>query len=571
MGDGDRHDPEVREGRPWLDRLPRLVLALLVCGFVVVGLVQAERDSPAVDEVVDLTAGLVAVERRDVRMNPEHGVVPHVVSALLPSLLADPIVPVTEAYKDGDWFDYTSDLIHENDRAGRLDDVVFWFRVAPVLVAAGTGLLLQRLAGALFGGPAGMIAAAVWLTSPYVVGLAHIGTLDVWYTAALTVVALAALRAWRSPSARSAVLLAAAVGLAMLVRHQAVVLVAVAAIVVVARSRPDRRSAAIAGVVTLLVPVAIVWFAYRGLDPVPATGPVRQRFDGLIAVARSHGPLERLVMALPLPTEWRAGTAHLIVTSEPRPAYLLGQSWSGGRVWYFVGNAVVKLPLSTLLLVIAGLIGWRRVPAERRRLAVAVIAIAFGAEAVLLHVQPLNLGLRLALPLIAVACVVSGPAFVAFRGTTRVVVLSLLGLLQVGAFVTAHPNSLAWTPPPFSDGYRFVSDSSIDLGQGIYELRNRHQRRPLVAASLLTPLGVEPLEGVPDIVDLRPSQLVGDVAVSATQLTVQDRAELSWLRAYCPVEILADSIVIYRFDQPPDLTSGPSMPRPPCTGPLSTR
>lgn len=571
MGDGDTHDPEVRDGDLVLDRSRRLLLALLVCGFVVLGLVQAERDAPAVDEVVDLTAGLVTVERRDIRMNPEHGVVPHVLSALLPSLMANPIVPVTESYEDGDWFDYTNDLIRENDRAGRLDDVLFWFRVAPVLVAAGTGLLLHRLAGALFGGSAGMVAAALWLTTPYVLGLAHIGTLDVWYTAALTLVALAALPAWKSPSTRSAVVLAAAVSLAMLVRHQAVLLVAVAAIVMVVRSRPDRRRAAVAGVVTLLVPVVIVWATYRGLDPVPATGPVRQRFDGLIAVARNQGPLERLAMSLPLPTEWRAGTAYLIVTSEPRPAYLVGQSWSGGRLWYFVGTAVVKLPLSTLLLVIAGLVGWRRVSADRRRLALAVIATAFGAETVLLHVQPLNLGLRLALPLIAVACVVSGPAVVAFRGRTRVVVLSVLGLLQVGAFVTAHPNSLAWTPPPFSDGYRFVSDSSIDLGQGIYELRMRHRRRPLVAASLLTPLGIEPLEGVPDIVDLRPRRLVGDVAASATQLTVQDHDDLSWLRAYCPVEVLADSIVIYRFDHPPDLSPGPSMPRPPCAGPVSTR
>ncbi|WP_436795754.1 hypothetical protein [Actinospongicola halichondriae] len=131
--------PEVR--RP----VAFVILGLLCGQFLVLGLIQASRDSVAVDEAVDLTAGLVAVADHDVRMAPEHALFHKVLPGLLPVLVADPIIPRTAAYEDGDWFDYTDDLIRANDEAGRLDDVVFWFRVVPLLLGAATGLLVYAL------------------------------------------------------------------------------------------------------------------------------------------------------------------------------------------------------------------------------------------------------------------------------------------------------------------------------------------------------------------------------------------------------------------------------------------
>ncbi len=64
---------------------------------------------------------------------------------------------------------------------------------------------------------------------------------------------------------------------------------------------------------------------------------------------------------------------------------------------------------------------------------------------------------------------------------------------------------------------------------------------------------------------------MGDVVVSATELTVTHAEELSWLRAYCPVEVIASSVLRYRFETPVDRSPGPDTPASPCRGEVSAR
>lgn len=538
--------------------------------FVTVGLLQASRDAPAVDEAVGLTAGLVAVENRDLRMNPEHGVVPHVLSALLPVLFAEPVVPTTDAYENGAWFDYTADLLGANVRAGQLDDVLFWSRVAPVLVGALTGVALHRLASSIFGPGAGLVAGGLWLTSPYVVGLAHLGGLDVWYSAALVILALALVRYERNRRSVDLVLVAAAIGLAMLVRHQSVLLLGPVLVLVAMRSRSTGTALRQIGIV-VVVPLVLVGIVHRAVDPVPVQGAPAERFEAIIEAASDEGPAVRAGLHAPLPFEWRAGAGYLVLTSDPRPAYLIGEHWTGGRPWYLAASAAVKLPLTTWVLIGAGLAGMRHVSANRRRIALVALGGAFGVHVVFIHLQPLNLGLRFAVPLLAAGCVVAGAAVRPSLTRRRAGLLAIAIVAQGLFFLAAHPYSLAWTPPPFSDGYRLVSDSSVDIGQGLNELSALHERKPLVAATLTRPRGFDPLDGVPAIDEVPADELVGAVAVSATVLTVSHFEELSWLRAYCPVGVVARSILLYHFEEPPDRSPGPSWPERPCDGESSRR
>ena len=50
------------------------------------------------------------------------------------------------------------------------------------------------------------------------------------------------------------------------------------------------------------------------------------------------------------------------------------------------------------------------------------------------------------------------------------------------------------------------------------------------------------------LVGAAPATLEGWVAVSVTNLTALQRDELSWLRAYCPVDSIGGSILLYYFD-----------------------
>jgi 4-amino-4-deoxy-L-arabinose transferase-like glycosyltransferase len=554
-----------RQAAPWV----RVALGALTVIFVVLGLLQAARDAPTVDEAPDLVAALVTVQKHDLRMNPEHGVLHHALPGVLPVLLADPLLPETEAYESGAWFDYTDDVIAVNDQAGRLDDVLFWFRVVPLLAGAAVGWVLFALGRRIGGDLGGLIAAGLWLTTPYVVGLAHLGSLDVSFALAVAGLVLAVVRDREAPTPATAFVVAVVLGAALATRHSAVVLVPVAIAFVVAHRWADRRTLARGLFIALVVPVAFVWLVHRSLDPVPVEGPPRERFDAIVANAASQGPLERLVLAFPMPIEWKAGFGYLALTSDARSAYLLGSNWAGGRVWFYPASALVKLPAPASLAVISGIV---LLAVRHRRHPVVPPLTAVGVTiAVFLVLQPLNMGLRLALPVVALAMIASASLASLRRLRAGPVTLGLLAATQLAAMIAAHPTSLAWTPPPFSDGYRAVGDSSIDFGQALFTLRDAHAKDPFVAVSVIVPRGLWPPAGTVAVEEAAPHELVGRVAVGVTALTSAYVSELSWLRAYCPVDVLDHAVLVYEFDDPPDMAPGPGTPAAPCEGAISRR
>jgi hypothetical protein len=182
--------------------------------------------------------------------------------------------------------------------------------------------------------------------------------------------------------------------------------------------------------------------------------------------------------------------------------------------------------------------------------------------------QPLNLGLRYVFPVVALLFVAAGPVAVWLsRGWRRWLAVALVAS-QLAAFWDAAPSSLAWTAPPFQPAYRWVSDSNVDYGQDLYRAEDwvRAHEGERVWVALLMPRGLHPAAGALALRGADPSKITGWVAISATRLTVLDREEFSWLRAYCPIGTIGGSVLLYRFVDPPDTAAGPTMPAASCFG-----
>jgi hypothetical protein len=559
--------PHYREA---VRRRPALVLLPLAILFLATGLIEAWRDSPTVDETVDIAAGVTGLVRHDLRLTPEHGVLTRVLPAL-PALFAQPIVPDGPGYQSGDWFDHTDEFVRTNETAGRLHRVVFLSRLVPLLEGLAVAGLLYVLGARLFGAWSGVLSGALWLTTPVFVGFGHIASVDVAFTLATLAVSLALLRFLEAPSDRRALVVGLTVGAALLTRHLGLVLLAVAAGVIsfsgwkAARSLALRRAAVVA-----LVSWASVWIVVRVLAFSSPGEPSGARLDSLIAAGRGDSFLTRLVLAVPWPKEWAAGFAYLVLTSAAKPAYLFGQAWDGGRWWYFLGAVLVKVPLIAVIALVVGPFGWRRVPRREARNAFAVVVVPAIALLVAIGAQPLNLGLRYAFPSLALWFVAAGPVVLLGRPALRRVGATVLAVTQVMAFGVAYPNSIAWTPPPFQPAYRWATDSNVDYGQDNGRVNDwAVGRAPLV--DLLLPRGFDPPAGSRSLLEVSPADVRGWVAVSATRLTALDRDALSWLRAYCPTGTLGGSVLIYRFDSPVDPRPGPTMPVAMCPEEESTR
>jgi Dolichyl-phosphate-mannose-protein mannosyltransferase len=538
--------PSDRTGRRCL---PLLILIALAAGFLALGLAEAHSDAPTYDEPVYVSAGLAAILHQDVSYNDEHPPLPKVLAAL-PVLLTHPAVPSNGPWSGNDEHAYAASFISAQLSAGDLRSVTFTSRLVPLAETVGVAFVLFALALELFGPAtgalAGLLAGALWLTSPFVLGIGHLDGVDIPFTLAIALSSWALVRWLHRRTLRALVWLGLAFaavaasqisGLLVVASGLAVVLFAQC----VSLGRSGTVRALAHAVLAGLICVAGLWLTYLVVDP---------------------SVLTHVTLGLPHPY---VDGAHYLKSQDTIGAagYVAGVAYQGGRWWFWPVSLVIKWPLASLLVLVAGLISCGWLPRPMRWPAVWGVAL----PAVLLTgfdlVMPRDIGLRYLLPSIALAAVLAGALVPVtarwrprLRSAGRAGIVALVALAAV-ATVTSFPQSLSWTTWPFRPAYTAVTDSNVDWGQGLYQLSAwSKSHHPYVL--YFGPRGVGPA-AIPGSRPLPPDpaqHVTGWVAVSVTALNSSNRAQLSWLRPWCPVRVLAGSILIYRFREFPGSPAG---------------
>jgi 4-amino-4-deoxy-L-arabinose transferase-like glycosyltransferase len=539
----------------------RLGLGLVwvaIIAFMILGGFEAWHDSATFDEPVYVSSGVAAVLHHDVADNPEHPPLFKVL-AVLPVLAVGPVVP------HGNWnvnneHSYAERFVRAQLHAGTMHRVTFASRLVPLLECALLALVLYALASMLFGLWAGVVAALLWLLDPLVLGLAHLNGVDLPFALSTALVSWAMVRWLRRRDRRSLLWLGAACGVVTLAQVTGLLVVAVAcATVLVAQARAGERGWPLLRrpVVLVFLTWVIIWVVYIALDP--------------SVVVHS---------SLLLPRPFVEGVKYLNANdTASSPGFLLGQRWNGANVWFWPASLLVKLTTPILVLLVAGplvliaAVRSGRVTRDTFRQTLVAVALPASILFVFELPNPRTLGVRYLLPSIALWTVLASP--IALLVGRRLMALALGAMLALAAALTAlsFPDSLAYTAPPFTPGYRVATDSNVDWGQDLSLLtawsRGRH---PYVA--YFGPRGITnaDIPGARRLIGVAPSTISGWVAVSATNLTSALRHDdLGWLRAYCPVRTLGGSILLYHFTTPPSAVRGPSTPAPLCPGAVSHR
>ncbi len=534
----------------------RWFVAALCLQFVVLGAVQAWRDAPTFDEAYHVATGVTALTRHQLRITPEHPPLASMLAAL-PALAARVTIPRGASWRSGDSDGYSAEFMRAQVPAKRLHRIIFLARLVPLAEGVAVALLAYALAVSLFGTAEATLAATLWLTFPMVLGLAHLDGVDLPFTLTTLLLSLALLKYVRGPTARAAMAVGLVCGLALTVRLTAFVLLpaAIVAVLYVGRARLA-RAASHCGLI-LGAAWAVVWLVYRLASPAPNFRHT--------ALGVSAPPWTRLVLFVPWPREFAFGIEkQASIARALAPGYLLGHSWHGARWWFWPGSMLVKVPATTLLVLTVGLLLWRTLGRRTVREGALVLMLPATAVSAFTILQPLPLGLRYLLPAIALGIVAASPFVRVARSAIggRVVVLTVV-LAQLFWLWDSAPRSLAWTAPPFRPGYQFVADSNLDWGQDLYRLRPWSRVHP--DATILYFGTVDPSL----VVGARHSARSGGPlatrgrwwAVSASLLTDYFSTPLAWMRAYCPVGIIGDSILLYHFDKPPDQRlRGPAKP-----------
>jgi hypothetical protein len=546
----------VTTSNGWLRRLPFALLAIAAVGFVILGLSEARSDAPTYDEPVYVAAGVAAVLHHDLAFNAEHPPLPKALAAL-PVLLAHPVVPPTGSCADDNERICSAQFVQAQVAAGRLRSVTFASRLVPLVETVGVALVAYALAAELFGAAAGALAGLLWLASPLVLGIGHLDGTDVPFALAVTLSSWALARWLRLRTVRALVWtgLALAVTAGTSISGALVVLVGLAVIVGVRWRGGVRRALADAGLVAVVTWVG-VWIPYVILDPSVLAHPTviapKPYLDGVSYLA-----------------SYNASHIH---------GYLLGIAYTGSRWWFWPLGLLVKYPAAILVLLVGGLVAVFWIDRAARHRALLAVVAPGTVIAGFTVAGPLNIGVRLLLPVMALWAVTASALVPAVgrlsRSWRRALASAAVVLLAAGVASTAlsFPLSVAWTAAPFRPGYAVATDSNVDWGQGFYALRSWSAgRNPWITYFGTRGLTEADIPGARPLLGARPSEVSGWVAVSATALTSADSTQLAWLRNYCPVDVLADSILVYRFQQPPVVTPAPARPATQCAGPWSTR
>jgi Dolichyl-phosphate-mannose-protein mannosyltransferase len=581
--EGGRHR---RKGRPLGRWLVAVAAVLLVGQFAAAMLVSTSGDAPTYDEPAHLAAGVAYLTQRDLRLDIEH---PPLVKALaaLPVVLADVRLPDRAAMATGEQTRLGQSLLYGagNDPA----EVLLLARLPMMGLAVLLALAVYGFATDLFGARAALVPLALVTLDPNVVAHGRLVATDLGVTLFLLVTAWMLYRAAVLPGRAWLAAAGVAFGLALASGYTALLATPVVAGLAVAagwrqasrRVRGHqvppvpRRLAAAAGAAALVGGVALVtvWALYLAIDPGLGFRPPR------IAVA---GPLGALADLLPLPATYRAGLRFVLYHDQvERPAYLLGERYSGGRAGFYPVVLALKTPLGALAAwAAAGVMLLARArragPGGTPVGAVALFVLAPAAWLLVLAMASgTNIGVRhvLLVPVAAaVACGVlaagRAPAAAGRRLTAALpTALAVVLVAAAGASAwRAEPHPLAYVNEAFGGpdrAWRLVADSNLDLGQDLARAADwaRAEQAALDEGDPGEPLwllyfgtgdpeayGLRAISLKPSSRTVRPERVQGTVLVSASVLALYDTPITRRLLAEGEqVGQIGHSILIYRL------------------------
>ncbi len=575
-----------------------LALLLVLFGQLIRG---ALRNSVTFDEGQHIARGYAYLKTGDLRLNQVRGAHPPGMAILEAApLLLFPDMPqpaTLKGWAESDTVLFAKQLIWKSPE---IEKLLFAARVPVMLVTLLLAVFCFRWAADLWGPGAGLLAMALVALDPNIIAHGMLAATDAG-VAAFSFIALYALwKSLRRPSPKRLLAAGVTLGLALVAKMSALILLPVSALVILVVGLAVRRRDYFAGFRLIQRIVA------------RARSPRGQRLLGLTLVAvvvYAAGFLTvwavyrfevRKLPELPLPFPIPAAT-HLSIALVSQKhldvghvAFLMGELSEHGWWYYFPVAFLIKTPLPTLILLALGGVAliWKE---HRRWLRVFPLLAFAGLYALATLLSTVNIGYRHLLPLLPCLFVLASQLVnqttgrsinqsasqSANRSTGRPVTPSrrhpvtlspchlvpfLLAWLAFNA-LTIFPNDLTFFNELAGgpkEGWKYLVDSNLDWGQSLIELRSYLARNPLgpirlSSTGFVNPsvygIAYEPLPPMPDPQDVskfNPSP--GRYYIGAQNLQVGsplDHDVFGWFREREPQERIANAILVYDVPQRP--------------------
>jgi 4-amino-4-deoxy-L-arabinose transferase-like glycosyltransferase len=514
------------------------------------------RLSITFDEDLHISTGYSVVATGDLRLVEDH---PPLIGLWKSwPLLLSPQVPDPEDVPD--WTPGDRRLFVRNEIWWRvpLDTWVLPARIPIAWLALVLGAFLFRWASDWFGPRGGLFALALLVFDPNILAHATLATLDLGVTCLIFATLYGLQRLLRRPARTNLVATGVLLGLALSAKISAAILLPVSSGLLILWGLRHWRKRQLAARLLVYLGVAFLalWAAHL--------------FD--------FGTPQGLSFSVPAPTFWRSFLRVGKHVARGNRAYLLGETYEGGRWHYFPVAFALKTPLPALLLLgIACVFVWRR----PRRWWRELILVSLPASYFFISVfNSINLGYRHILPILPFIYL-----FIARLATNtqypisntqypipKLLIPSLLtllllwqavGTLRIWPHYLTFFNEIAGGP---RNGYRYLADSNVDWGQGLKALRDYLEERDWTDVKLssftffirpelygvqATPL--PPLAAAEAVLPARFNPAPGTYVISAStlrglQLVAPEMYNWFWHRE--PDDVVANAMLVYQIPEP---------------------
>jgi hypothetical protein len=478
-----------------------LILAAQAC----IQVALARLDSQTTDEAVHLVAGYTYLTEGDYRFNPEHPPLVKTLAAL--PLLSLKLNKPDEADR---YWDRAGNFFYDSWRENRTyaerwlyssgnnpNQILFLGRLATVVVTLLLGVAIFAIAWRHWGHWAALVSVGIFALDPTVTAHGHLVTTDMAIALAYLLVAYTSWRFFVTGSIKWAIWLGLAFGLALLVKHTAIIalplLVILFITVGIQKERASTRQLLSRFLISLLVAWAVIWigFAFRG-GVIPNVSSVtsetaeqytelgyetpyeypNQAVDQLYSTARPALSL--------LPAEYLKGL-FLVVNhaSAGHSSYLLGESSLTGWWYYFPVLFVLKTPLPSLLLGAIAIYLLLKRPNEGRLAVIFAVSasVYFGVA----MFSKASLGIRHIMPVLPFFFLMIGwAAQVSYKVRWAAVVAAIW---LVAVYSITYPTYLGYfneLSGKKENNHTIATDSNLDWGQDLYRIADYIENKRLV-------------------------------------------------------------------------------------------
>jgi len=535
----------------------KVIALFFLIGFTLLAVTSAARKSATCDETAHhIPSGYIFLTKHDLRFDTCAPPLARYIAAF-PMLFMDINLPDSrDFWRREDRADFSRAFFQLN--IDKYKSILFYSRIMIVAVSIFGAVILYLWAKQLYSKRAGIIALLLYCFSPNIIAHAKLSTTDLVTTVFILLSAYMFWQFLQYPGHGKAVLAGVSLGLALLSKYSALLIIPVYVLffftIIPKKTRLKKSLVLFLSIISLAF--FTLWAGY-GFEVSPLLADTLRHQEKYIILKDfcikvfpfcNEAFIHNLLYSLPLPlSSYILGVLGVIRHgAEGHNFFFLGNYYTHGLLHYYIIAFLIKTPIPMIAAFLAGiLLAIRNKLAYKEWYIFSFIAVFFLAASF----SKLQLGLRYILPIYPFCFIISARFFASALAKNillKVFAISLLLWYSITSFFTwpdylSYFNELIGGP---ENGYKYLRDSNLDWGQDLPALKNYMSENGMDRINLLY-YG----QGIPEVYGIVYDNIsAGEkklpkkniYAVSVTSLEA-----VKWTRQYVPSAKAGYSIFIY--------------------------